>query len=128
MPSLVNEVFRLTHSLKSESALMGFASLSELAHRMEDVLGLARDGSLSLEKPVIDSLFAGADLIAEMMAAIAQGGSDADSATARVLRGLSVFGGKGPGAAPGSGRGRGHAAGSRRSLRETPLRSQPTCR
>ncbi|MGO9310200.1 MAG: ATP-binding protein [Spirochaetia bacterium] len=93
---LVNEVFRLTHSLKSESALMGFTTLSELAHRMEDVLGLARDGSLALEKPVMDSLFAGADLIAEMMAAIGKGGSDADFATADVLRGLSTAGGNGP--------------------------------
>ena len=90
---LVNEVFRLTHSLKSESALMGFAALSEVAHRMEDVLGLARNGSLTVEKPVIDSLFAGADLIAEMMAAIAKGGSDADFVTRDVLRGLSAFGG-----------------------------------
>jgi len=100
---LVNEVFRLTHSLKSESALMGFAALSELAHRMEDVLGLARNGSLSIEKPVIDSLFAGADLIAEMMAAIAKGESGASFATGEVLRGLSAFGGKDPGGTPTSG-------------------------
>jgi two-component system chemotaxis sensor kinase CheA len=94
---LVNEVFRLTHSLKSESALMGFTTLSELAHRMEDVLGLARDGSLTIGKPVMDSLFAGADLIAEMMAAIAKGGSDADSTTTDVLQGLSAAGGNGRG-------------------------------
>ena len=89
---VINEVFRLTHSLKSESALMGFATLSTLAHRMEDVLGLARDGTLTLGKPVMDTLFAGADLIAEMMAAIAAGGSDADFATADVLEGLSAAG------------------------------------
>jgi two-component system chemotaxis sensor kinase CheA len=94
---LVNEVFRLTHSLKSESALMGFTTLSELAHRMEDVLGLAREGSLSLGKPVMDTLFAGADLIAEMMTAIGAGGSDADFATAEVLKGLSAAGGNGRG-------------------------------
>ena len=41
---LINEVFRFTHSLKSESALMGFSSLSSLAHGMEDVLGMARAG------------------------------------------------------------------------------------
>ena len=106
---LINEVFRLTHSLKSESALMGFATLSTLAHRMEDVLGLARAGTLALGKPVMDSLFAGSDLIAEMMAAIAAGGSDADFATGEVLEGLSAAGnGHGtpakaaPGAAPAS--------------------------
>ncbi|MFI5369560.1 MAG: ATP-binding protein, partial [Spirochaetia bacterium] len=86
---LVNEVFRLTHSLKSESALMGFAALSELAHRMEDVLGSVREGRLSLEKPVMDGIFAGSDMIAEMMAAISKGGSDADFNTSSILQELS---------------------------------------
>ena len=71
---LVNEIFRLTHSLKSESAFMGFGALSELAHTLEDVLGLVRDGRLALQKDVMDRVFAGADLIAEMMSGIAKGG------------------------------------------------------
>jgi two-component system chemotaxis sensor kinase CheA len=100
---LVNEVFRFTHSLKSESALMGFVTLSELAHRMEDVLGLARAGTLELSKGVMDSLFAGADLIAEMMAALGKGGTDADFATAEVLSGLSLAGGNGHGRPPAAG-------------------------
>jgi two-component system chemotaxis sensor kinase CheA len=87
---LINEVFRLTHSLKSESALMGFANLSELAHRMEDVLGFARDGTLQLERQVMDGIFAGSDLIAEMMTAVGRGGSDADYDTGRVRAALSA--------------------------------------
>ncbi len=94
-PGLVNEVFRLTHSLKSEAALMGFTSLSSVAHRMEDLLGLARAGSLALTKLVMDSLLAGADLIAEMMAAIGRGGGDAEFQTAEVLAALSAAGGLG---------------------------------
>ena len=105
---LVNEVFRLTHSLKSESALMGFAALSAVAHRMEDVLGLARNGSLTVDKPVIESLFAGADLIAEMMAAIGKGGSDADFSTREVLSGLSAYGGSASGSAQGGPGGAAH--------------------
>ena len=97
---LVNEVFRLTHSLKSESALMGFGVLSELAHRMEDVLGLVRSGALPLGKPVMEAVFSGADLIAEMMSAISRGGSDAEFATAAVLGALSTAaGGAGTGPA-----------------------------
>ena len=88
-PDLINEVFRLTHSLKSESALMGFTALSALAHRMEDVLGLARDGRLTLEKQTMDRFFAGSDLIAGMMSAIAKGGSDADFDTGAILSNLS---------------------------------------
>ncbi|HEY9595100.1 MAG TPA: Hpt domain-containing protein, partial [Spirochaetia bacterium] len=87
---VVNEVFRLTHSLKSESALMGFTTLSELAHRMEDVLGLARDGRLVLERSTMDGLLAGSDLIGEMMTAIGKGQSDSDFDTARQLADLTV--------------------------------------
>ena len=65
--ALVNEVFRLTHSLKSESALMGYASLSRLSHAMEDVLGMVRSGTLSLSKDVRDLLLAGADRSAAMI-------------------------------------------------------------
>jgi len=91
---LVNEVFRLTHSLKSESALMGFGALSELAHRMEDVLGSVREGRLALEKPVMDGIFAGSDMIAEMMAAISKGGNDADFETSSILQELSRAAGR----------------------------------
>ncbi len=91
--ALVHEVFRLTHSLKSESALMGFTSLSELAHRMEDVLGLVRGGSLSLTRAVMDAVFAGADRIAEMMSALSRGESDSQFPTAEILRALSAAAG-----------------------------------
>jgi two-component system chemotaxis sensor kinase CheA len=91
---LVNEVFRLTHSLKSESALMGFSALSELAHRMEDVLGTVREGRLALEKPVMDGIFAGSDMIAEMMAAISKGGNDSDFDTSSILQELSRAAGR----------------------------------
>jgi len=105
----VNEVFRLTHSLKSESAFMGFARLSELAHRMEDVLGLVRGGSLSLGRPVMDAVFSGADRIAETMAALAKGGTDTQFENGAILRSLSAAagtraartGGAGPAAAVG---------------------------
>jgi two-component system chemotaxis sensor kinase CheA len=124
---LVNEVFRLTHSLKSESALMGFGVLSELAHHMEDVLGLVRSGALELGKPVMEAVFSGADLIAEMMSAISRGGSDQEFATSTVLAALSaVSGGRasaGPGAPPAP-----SAEGEQVSLGEFELAQLAECR
>ena len=86
---LLNETFRLIHSLKSESALMGFAKLSELAHAMEDVFGLARDGRATLDRQVMDIMFAGADLIGEMMGAVSRGESDEGVRTEEVVRRLA---------------------------------------
>jgi len=89
----INEVFRLTHSLKSESAFMGFGALSELAHAMEDVLGLARDGRRALDRDLMDRLFAGSDLISEMMGIVASGGRDSDADARSVITGLSAIAG-----------------------------------
>ena len=86
---LLNETFRLIHSLKSEAALMGFTKLSELAHAMEDVFGLARDGRVPLDRQVMDIMFAGADLIGEMMGAVSRGESDEGVRTEEVVRRLA---------------------------------------
>jgi two-component system, chemotaxis family, sensor kinase CheA len=97
---LVNEVFRFTHSLKSESALMGYAVLSALAHRMEDVLGLAREGKLALDPAVLEGLVTGSDRVSDMMAAIGRGESDADFDTKPVLAVLASAAGSTIPAAP----------------------------
>ncbi len=75
---LVHEVFRLIHSIKSESALLGFTCLSELAHRLEDVFERIRSGGIGLDKPLMDKIFTGSDLIHEMIARISRGESDSN--------------------------------------------------
>ena len=88
---LVNEIFRLTHSLKSEAALMGYTSLSGLAHLMEDVLGQVRSGDLALSRDVLDRLVAGADRAAVLMNEISQSGKESESGAAEVVTGLSTL-------------------------------------
>lgn len=43
----VNEWFRLVHTLKGNSALIGFADIAEYAHAVEDILKLVREGEIS---------------------------------------------------------------------------------
>ncbi len=113
--ALLNEVFRLTHSLKSESALMGFTDLSTVAHRMEDLLGRTRDGTLTLDRRAMDAAFAGCDRVTDMIGAIAGGGSDKEIASADVLERLrEVLGTEGT--VPGSS--------ARRTAAATPARSR----
>ncbi len=73
---LVHEIFRLTHSLKSESALIGFNNLSELAHRLEDVFERIRSGALTLRQELLDVILSAADLIHEMVSRITRGEGD----------------------------------------------------
>lgn len=48
--SVVDEIFRVAHTLKGMAATMGFAKMAELTHKMEDVLDLARQGELALRR------------------------------------------------------------------------------
>ncbi len=93
---LINEIFRLTHSLKSESALLNFTGLSELAHRLEDVFEKLRAGKLSMTKPLMDAIFSAADLIHEMITGISHGRSEAGIDSAAVIGELEATAGLTP--------------------------------
>jgi len=94
-PDSINEVFRLTHSLKSESALLGFARLSELAHRLEDVFDSIRAENLTLSRPLMDAIFSASDLIHEIISRISRGQTDSEIDTRTVIGELEQLGGFG---------------------------------
>jgi two-component system chemotaxis sensor kinase CheA len=95
---LVHEIFRLTHSLKSESAMIGFANLSELAHRLEDVFERLRSGALLLGRELLDAVLGASDLIQEMVTRVARGegddGVDTRLMTAELSRLAGIAGGR----------------------------------
>ena len=64
---VINEIFRLTHSIKSESALVGYNSIASLAHKMEDIFERIRKGVMTVNRQLIDSLFKGYDKIIEIV-------------------------------------------------------------
>ncbi len=87
-PDSINEIFRLTHSLKSESALLGFVRLSELAHHLEDVFDALRSGRISLSRPLMDAIFSASDLIHEIITRISIGKSDEEVDSRSLIREL----------------------------------------
>ena len=94
-PDSINEVYRLTHSLKSESALLGFARLSELAHRLEDVFDSIRADRLTLSRPLMDAIFSASDLIHEIISRISGGQTDTEIDTRSVIGELKQLAGLG---------------------------------
>lgn len=96
-PESINEVFRLTHSLKSESALLGFTRLSELAHRLEDVFDSIRAENLTLSRPLMDAIFSASDLIHEIISRISNGQTDTQIDTRSVIGELKQLTGLGLG-------------------------------
>jgi two-component system chemotaxis sensor kinase CheA len=59
----INKLFRAFHTLKGNSAAMGFMKFSELAHSLEDILSKVRDKEMDVNSDVMDLLFRGCDLL-----------------------------------------------------------------
>ncbi|WP_000907354.1 Hpt domain-containing protein, partial [Leptospira interrogans] len=71
--SIINDIFRAAHSLKSSAAFVGLYNLSDLAHKMENLLQLIRDGKLDVKLPLVNLLFQCFDLIKYVIANVSQG-------------------------------------------------------
>ncbi|MDD1696702.1 MAG: chemotaxis protein CheA [Methanoregula sp.] len=70
----IDEIFRSIHTLKGSSASMGFSSMEQLCHSMEDVLALIRSGTAEISPEVVNLLLACSDLIEKMLDTIEAGG------------------------------------------------------
>lgn len=60
---IINAVFRAAHSVKGMSATMGFSKLTDLTHKVENILARVRNDELQINETIIDLLFSGLDFI-----------------------------------------------------------------
>ncbi|KEI97191.1 chemotaxis protein CheA [Clostridium botulinum A2B7 92] len=63
----LNEIFRVAHTIKGMAATMGFNEMSELTHKMEDVLSNFREGDLKVTQNVVTVLFKCLDTLEQMV-------------------------------------------------------------
>src|SRR5574344_242453 len=61
------EIFRDAHSLKGAARMIGFTNIQNVAHKMEDVLGLAKENKLALGNNVIDVLYKTVDFLSDLI-------------------------------------------------------------
>ncbi len=69
---LVNKVFRAAHSIKGGAGFVGLKTIKELAHKMENVLGMIRSRELSPAPDVINILLLSSDALRSMINNVAQ--------------------------------------------------------
>lgn len=54
---LMNDIFRVAHTLKGMSSTMGFKEIADLTHEMENLLDFLRNAQLPVTSEIIDVLF-----------------------------------------------------------------------
>lgn len=62
----INQIFRIMHTIKSSSAMMGLSGLSEIAHSLEDLFAMLRDHaglSEGKQRELFNLLFAASDFV-----------------------------------------------------------------
>ncbi len=64
---LLDEIFRSAHTIKGMSATMGFSSIAELTHEMENILDLLRNEKLKATSNIIDILFQCVDMLGQLI-------------------------------------------------------------
>jgi two-component system chemotaxis sensor kinase CheA len=56
-PPIIQNIFRIAHTLKGSSAAMGFEEMKQLTHEMENILDKIRNQLLPVTQQVVDILF-----------------------------------------------------------------------
>lgn len=64
---IINSIFRPIHTIKGNSAFFGLMKVKTLAHEMETLLSLAKNGKLYLDSDVVSVLLAGIDQLKDML-------------------------------------------------------------
>ncbi len=71
---VMTSIFRSAHTLKGNSAAMGFDNLSETAHAIEDLLDALRQGKTHMDDHIMNLIFEGVDMIELLLGEIVDSG------------------------------------------------------
>ncbi|MGB9682044.1 MAG: chemotaxis protein CheW [bacterium] len=73
---LLNEIFRIAHTLKGMSATMGFNNMATLTHNMENILDDLRKDKINADRNIINLLFSSFDALEKALESISTIGND----------------------------------------------------
>ncbi|MBI3616825.1 MAG: chemotaxis protein CheW [Candidatus Omnitrophica bacterium] len=68
-PDLINDLFRIIHTIKGSSAMMNISSVKEIAHAMENILVIARENRQAFPE-MFPPLFGGIDTISGIVSSL----------------------------------------------------------
>jgi len=89
---LLNDIFRVAHTLKGMSKTMGFNNLADLTHNMENLLEPLRNGSLKPTGKIVDVLFKCLDSLEMLVDKIAVNSEeDKNDDVSELVKDLQLF-------------------------------------
>jgi two-component system chemotaxis sensor kinase CheA len=71
-------IYRDMHTIKGSSQLFGFSQVGQLAHAMETCLDPVRKGQMRVSPALVDTLYAGSDIITNLLAGIRENKKEPD--------------------------------------------------
>jgi two-component system, chemotaxis family, sensor kinase CheA len=72
---VINAIFREAHSIKGMAASMGYTPISELTHKVEDLMDLIRKGEIGASSHIVDVMLRAIDVLENQLNAIDTGGN-----------------------------------------------------
>src|ERR687893_3162335 len=72
----VDRLFRAIHTIKGMAATMGYDAVAQLAHRIENLLDLVRQGRLTVSAPIFQLLFRAVDALGKAVESAATAGDE----------------------------------------------------
>jgi len=64
---LLNEIFRAAHTIKGTSSFLGFEQVTNLTHKMEDILNKLRKSEIAMTPAIMDVLLQSLDILKQLL-------------------------------------------------------------
>lgn len=88
---LLNGIFRAAHTIKGSSSMFGFGAISDLSHKMENVLDRLRKEELTVVPVMADVLLASVDKLKEMLDDVRNNGAVGEHDTTDLITQLKQY-------------------------------------
>ena len=86
---VLNEIFRVAHTLKGMSGTMGYVKMSKLTHDMENVLHAIRNDEIKITSDLVDVLFQCLDALENYVNSVVSTGGEGDKEYKTVIEALT---------------------------------------
>lgn len=86
---ILNEIFRVAHTIKGMAGTMGFSRMTKLTHQMENVLDSIRNGKTEVTTNAVDVLFECLDFLENSVEHISSNGAESNKSADEIINKLN---------------------------------------